>query len=126
MTEGSIRNDRGIFVYFLVPFWSLNPIFWLWNPVFWLWSLDFLDGKLYKEWQSDFCIFFGPFFVFFGILFCIYIYIYFFVCICEKYIERDRDIERERDLEICSENIDMCIYIYIYIYSYKCIYIERE
>ena len=46
----------------LVPFWSLNPIFWLWNHIFWLWSLNFLDGKLYKEWQSDFCIFFGPFF----------------------------------------------------------------
>ena len=25
-------------------------------------SLTFLDGKLYKEWQSDFCVFFGPFF----------------------------------------------------------------
>ena len=60
--EGSIRNDIGIFEYFLVPFWSWNPIFWLWNPIFWLWSLNFLDGKLYKEWQRDFCIFFGPFF----------------------------------------------------------------
>ena len=49
LMESFIRNDRGIFVYFLVPFWSLFLIFWLWNPIFWLWSLSFLDGKLYKE-----------------------------------------------------------------------------
>ena len=51
-----IRNDRMIFVSFLVPFWSRNPIFWPRNHIFWTRNLNFLEGKLYKEWQSDFLV----------------------------------------------------------------------
>ena len=58
-----IKNDRAIFVSFLVPFWSRNHIFWYRNLIFWTRNLNFLEGKLYKECQNDFYIFFGPFLV---------------------------------------------------------------
>ena len=52
------------------PELTCSDLIWLALTRFWTRSLNFLEGKLYKEWQSDFCIFFGPFFgpriLFFG------------------------------------------------------------